>query len=449
MNLRGQDSFEELYSFDFLEAWLEWMKLNLEYMSTYVTTFLKIVSNIRKGGTLDTIYQKWLTNMDRELEHELRSTQFTTSLKQYMNSTIKLRSRWRKSGFPVEFYDVLFYSIKKLLMTFYGIFYIRDSGYSSASEMEYKLGKITLRHYLNNSEHNLPMDRPPVLLVYAQINRFNIFDISQDRSVVKNLMLNGLDVYVLDWGYSGREDDNRSLDDYVEILSTVVNIINLKSKRKRLSIVGYCWGGLISLIFAALHVDVVQNIAIMASPVDSSKDSSLLAAWGRSVDADNMIDEFGHMDGQILDVAFIMRNPPRNLFDKYLKMFRNSGDKHFVDSFFAVENWLFSTPPIPGALYRQIINDIYKKNLLINNGISVNGKQVDLKKIDIPLLTIVAENDDLVSPSSTTALNECVSSEDKHTMRISGGHVGLCISRRAHEKLWPEVADWLISKRKK
>ena len=61
----------------------------------------------------------------------------------------------------------------------------------------------------------------------------------------------------------------------------------------------------------------------MASPVDSSKDNSLLAAWARAVDADMMIHEFGHMDGQILDLAFIMRNPPRNLFDKYLKMFKN------------------------------------------------------------------------------------------------------------------------------
>ena len=97
-------------------------------------------------------------------------------------------------GFPIEYYDVLFYSMKKFLMNFYALFYMRDSSYSTPSEVEYRLGKITLRHYNDNSKNNLTNDRPPVLLVYAQINRFNILDISFDRSVVKNLMLKGVDV---------------------------------------------------------------------------------------------------------------------------------------------------------------------------------------------------------------------------------------------------------------
>jgi poly[(R)-3-hydroxyalkanoate] polymerase subunit PhaC len=447
MNLNTQDLFQDkLYSIDFMDVCIDWTRMNLEYMSIYIDTFLTTASDVHKLGRFDRFYDTWLSQMDGKLEHELGSNQFTNTLKHYMNSIIRLRLSCRRMGFPIEYYDVLFYSMKKFLMNFYALFYMRESAYSTPSEVEYRLGKITLRHYNNNSKNNLTNDGPPVLLVYAQINRFNILDISYDRSVVKNLMLNGLDVYVLDWGYSGHQDDNRSLDDYVKILGTVVDKINLKSKGEKLSIIGYCWGGLIALIFTTLHIDAVQGLALMASPVDSSKDNSLLATWARAVDADNMIDEFGHMDGRILDLAFIMRNPPRNLFDKYLKMFKHYGDKHFVDSFLAVENWLFSTPPIPGTLYRQIINDFYKGNLLISNGIIVSGRDVDLKNINIPLLSIVAENDDLVSPSSTLAVNEFVSSEDKDSIRIPGGHVALCISKMAHEKLWPEVADWIISR---
>jgi polyhydroxyalkanoate synthase len=181
----------------------------------------------------------------------------------------------------------------------------------------------------------------------------------------------------------------------------------------------------------------------MASPVDSGKDSSLLAECAIAVDADTIIDEYGHMDGQILDLAFVMRNPPRNLYDKYLKIFKNYNDKHFTDSFFAVENWLFNTPPIPGRLYRQIINDIYKKNLLIKELIKVNGRKVTLKNIDLPLLSVVAERDDLVSPSSTLAIGEFISSKENESIKIPGGHVGLCISKTAHEKLWPSIAEWL------
>jgi polyhydroxyalkanoate synthase len=256
-------------------------------------------------------------------------------------------------------------------------------------------------------------------------------------------MSKGFDVYVLEWGYSGTRDDNKSLQDYVNVLKAVVDLINSNNKSDKISIIGYCWGGLISLIYTALYNETVQGLVLMASPVDSSKDSSLLAAWARAVDTDTMMDEYGHMDGQILDLAFVMRNPPRNLYDKYFKMLKNYNDKHFTDSFFAVENWLFSTPPIPGRLYRQIINDIYKKNLLIKDLIVVNGRKVTLKNIDVPLLSVVAERDDLVSPSSTLAIGEFISSKDNESIKIPGGHVGLCISKAAHEKLWPRIAEWL------
>jgi polyhydroxyalkanoate synthase subunit PhaC len=50
------------------------------------------------------------------------------------------------------------------------------------------------------------------------------------------------------------------------------------------------------------------------------------------------------------------------------------------------------------------------------------------------------------SPESTLAINDYVSSKDKRTISIAGGHVGLCISKYAHRKLWPEVPKWILSK---
>ena len=284
--------------FNLLEVCNNWTKLNSEYLSIYVDTFLRTASEFRKPGQWTEFYDSWFSNMDRELEHELRSNQFTNTLTQYMNSMIALRSTYRRLGIPIEYYDILFYSIKKLLMNLYVMFSMKNSGYSTPSEVVYTNGKIILRHYINRLDDTTP--KISVLLVYAQINRFNILDISYDRCVVRNLVSKGLDVYVLDWGYSGKQDDDRSLDDYVNILHTVVDLINSKSKKDKLTIVGYCWGGLISLIFTALHNENVQSLVLMASPVDSSKDNSLLASWARAVDADKMIDEFGHMDGQIL-----------------------------------------------------------------------------------------------------------------------------------------------------
>jgi polyhydroxyalkanoate synthase len=150
------------------------------------------------------------------------------------------------------------------------------------------------------------------------------------------------------------------------------------------------------------------------------------------------------MDGQILDLGFIMRNPPRFALDKYVKFLEKMGDKNFVEMFVAVERWLYNTPQIPGNLYKDIINGCYKENALFKNKMVLDGKAVDLSKIDMPVLAITAEHDDLASPSSTLAVFDVVSSKDKNSMSMPGGHVGLCVGGSSHKKLWPEVAKWFV-----
>ena len=101
-----------------------------------------------------------------------------------------------------------------------------------------------------------------------------------------------------------------------------------------------------------------------------------------------------------------MRNPTKYLFDRYLKFFSRLRDEQYVNNFIALQRWLSDTPPIPGNLYLKIINDCYKKNLLVTNAMQFDGESIDLSKITVPLLTIVAEDDDLVSPESTLAVGQ-------------------------------------------
>ena len=75
----------------------------------------------------------------------------------------------------------------------------------------------------------------------------------------------------------------------------------------------------------------------------------------------------------------------------------------------------------------------------------VDDNIIDLKKITAPLLTIVAEDDDLISPESTLTIKDYVSSKDNASLTIAGGHVELCTGKMTHEKLWPEAAKWIIS----
>ncbi|MEO9295540.1 MAG: alpha/beta fold hydrolase [Nitrososphaera sp.] len=456
--MKTTPSFLQIFPAMF-ELYVKSIKVNQFYADLFARTFrqaVDIVSQQEKAGMKDnSLYEVWLKLTDAELEKDLRAEPFLTMISDLTKAGVDLRRRMREAGLPVLFLDWLFDTYVRSFMVSASM--PKDYDFT-AFEIVWVKDKTRLLHYraTPDGRYDKSTSKPPLLVVYAPINKFHIMDISPDRSVVRNLLSHGIDVYLLDWGFPEWSDSEMSLGDYVRHIESAVEAIKKESGHEKISILGYCWGGIISLIYSALNDNKnVKKLILMAQPVDFSKDKTILATWARAVDVDKMMDEFGHMDGAVLDIGFLMRNPPRYTFDKYLKFFQKVGDAKFVSNFFAVENWLHDTPMLPGKMYRQIINDCYKNNLLISGNMQVDvvydneegggiGKiTVDLKKISVPILTIVAEQDDLVSPESTLAINDYVSSMNKTVLKLPGGHVGLCISSHAHSKLWPEVAKWI------
>jgi polyhydroxyalkanoate synthase len=78
--------------------------------------------------------------------------------------------------------------------------------------------------------------------------------------------------------------------------------------------------------------------------------------------------------------------------------------------------------------------------------LKLGSKVIDLSKIYIPLLNIVADEDHLVSPEGSAALNNLVSSIDKKLMRFPTGHVGLIASSYSQLNVLPRVGKWLFSR---
>jgi polyhydroxyalkanoate synthase len=445
--------------FALAKVYLNSLELMNAYVSVYRRTFERIIEEKSRtfdnesaavpGGSIPTLYKTWIKYTNKELRKELKSEEFLSLLSEYTHSFIELHSSYRVAGYPVDYFDQLLDSFKQ---TFRIPLSISKDFKLAPHDIVYRRGKVRLLHYrqdINKREDNKSRYLQPLLIVYAPINQFHILDLNARISVVRNLLSNGLDVYLLDCGYPSLEDNRLALSDYIDHIHHAIQTIRQQTGIEKASMLGYCWGGIFALIYAALNNDNVRNLALMATPIDFSKDETVLGTWSKTIESGAMMDEFGQMDGQLLDMIFLMRNPPRYAFDKYLKFLERLHDEEFVSTFIDTERWLYDTPPVPGNLHRQIINDCYKHNLLASNKMELDGgkrQKIDLRKVTVPLLTIVAERDDIVSLESALAVNDCVSSKDKATLRNPGGHVALCISNEAHRKLWPEVAKWILSK---
>jgi polyhydroxyalkanoate synthase len=94
---------------------------------------------------------------------------------------------------------------------------------------------------------------------------------------VRNLLSSGgLDIYLLDWGYPDSSDDHLSIQDYLSYIDDSVQVIKEQTSADKVSLMGYCWGGIFALMYSALNNNNVRNLILMAVPVDFSKDDTIL-----------------------------------------------------------------------------------------------------------------------------------------------------------------------------
>lgn len=284
----------------------------------------------------------------------------------------------------------------------------------------------------------------PILVVYALINRSYVLDLQPDKSWIRNLLSQGFDIYLIDWKDPTSVDKYVSFDDYVnEYIDDCVDIVLKKSKTDKLTLHGYCMGATMSTMYTALHQEKVRNLAVIAPVVDTQKDTTVIANLARNMDAAKMRDTVGNLPPEQLYATYAALKPFKQGVAKYFNLVQNIENESFVGNFLRIEKWIYDTPPIAGETFNQWVGDIYQKNLLAKNEFVLGGLAVDLSKITVPLLTLIADEDHLVSPECSTPLNDMVSSSDKRLMRFHTGHVGLIASSYSQNNVLPKVAQWL------
>ena len=286
--------------------------------------------------------------------------------------------------------------------------------------------------------------KTPLLIVYALMNKSYIFDLQPDKSWIRNLLAQGFDVYLIDWKAPTNVDKFVSFDDYVNwYIDDCIEIVRRKNHVDKVTLHGYCLGSTMSVMYTALHQEKIRNLVAIAPIIDAENDTTVLGNLSRHFDSNKLFDSIGNLPYEQLYAAFSILKPFKQGVNKYINLVENIDNENFVQNFLRIEKWIFDTPPIAGETYRQWIEDIQQKNLLVKNEMKLGNEIIDLSNIRVPLLNLVAEDDHLVSPPCSLPLNDSVSSIDKRLMRFHTGHVGLIASSYSQNNVLPKVGQWL------
>lgn len=286
--------------------------------------------------------------------------------------------------------------------------------------------------------------KTPVLIVYALVNRPYMADLQEDRSMIRGLLEQGLDVYLIDWGYPDGADRYLDLDDYLNgYIRRCVEFICREHNLPSLNLLGICQGGTFSLCFSAMHPEKVRNLVTMVTPVDFHTPDNVLGKWARDLDVDLMVETLGNVPGELLNWSFLSLKPFRLTGQKYLDMADMLEDPVKLKNFLRMEKWIFDSPDQAGEAYRQFITWFYKENRLVTGSLEIGGRKVDLGRVTMPVFNVYATEDHLVPPSASIALERHVGTKDYTTLAFKGGHIGIYVSGRAQKEIPRGVADWL------
>src|SRR3954454_18420719 len=286
---------------------------------------------------------------------------------------------------------------------------------------------------------------PPVVIVHSLVSRSYVLDLAPDNSAVGALLAAGLDVMLVDWGVADAVEADNTLETYSDgYLPEAIEAACDAAGSDEVTILGYCFGGLLSLLTVARHPELpVLNLAVMATPVDFTGLSAMTGVLrGGRLDSDDLLDETGNVPPEAVENAFRLLRPTGDLAS-YATLWQNLWNDKYVEGYQAMAQWTRDHVPFPGAAFRQTVEQLVRDNALVSGDLRLGGQTVDLSAITCPFLNVMAERDHIVPIESARPLTGLVGSADVEELCLPAGHVGLVASRTAAKVTLPRIADWM------
>jgi polyhydroxyalkanoate synthase subunit PhaC len=303
------------------------------------------------------------------------------------------------------------------------------------------------RYRSSNRRHAVPL-----LLVFALINRPDIFDLRPGSSLVEFLLDEGFDVFLVDWGYPDEEDAEMGLDEFVcDELEWAVRETCRASGADEVTLMGWCIGATLCAMYCGLDRGggraPVKNLVELTMPIDGRQ--STYAKWvgDEDFDVEQVAELYGSLPGGAIDFANKMLKPVTNFWTTYRRLWDNVQDGNARrEAYQPMAKWVADNPPFPGNAWAQWIELMYRDAGLLRGRVRLRDRLVDLRRIDQSVLVITAGADHIAPRPGTMPFFDLISSQDVEHFARPGGHIGLIAGSAARNELWPEISQWLAER---
>ena len=327
--------------------------------------------------------------------------------------------------------------------------------YPALTESEIQVGDQTIK--VSKKRHKIPV----VLIPPLAADPLN-FDLMPHRSLVRFLLAQGYKVYLVDFGSPDDDHSHLGLVDYTTIMiPDALKKIRSDSRQKELTLLGYCMGGLFSLIYVGWsHDKNIRNIVTIASPIDSHQAGVAGKLWEVTRTPVRLVRRFTgfrihnidpaklSVPGWVSSLIFKATNPMGTVTG-YIDLLMNLWDRDYVTEYQTMSTWFNKMHTYPGGIIQDFVvrvgmdNALSKGNIQLGHG---RNKRAALDKLDCSLLAIAGKTDKIVTVEAAEKVMDIVGSADKTFMTAPGGHAGVFAGSKAPQTTWVFANEWLATR---
>lgn len=291
-------------------------------------------------------------------------------------------------------------------------------------------------------DHDYTADHPPLLLIPSMINKAYIFDLCEERSMLRWLCMQGINAYLLNWGQPENDMQQATIQNVItQRLVPAIQFLATHCEQP-VHALGYCMGG--TLLTGATHFldQEIKSLTLLAAPWDFHAGSQALLNqvrfWAPS--ALSNIEEQDVLNSDLMQMIFIALDPAMSLekFSKFAAMDQGSADAHL---FLAVEDWLNDSVNLPSEVARACIEDWFLNNKPRDNAWVVDGTAIQPETIDVPTLIIASDRDKLVEYDCASVLADKI--DGAALINPGCGHIGMMAGKKAVSNVWKPLASWV------
>ena len=292
--------------------------------------------------------------------------------------------------------------------------------------------------------------RTPVLLVPPLAAPVQCFDLRRGNSLAEQLVSLGYPTYLVDYGWIRFSDRDLGLEHWIEeVIPAAAGAVLEDSGAERVQLVGWCLGGIMSLLSVADDRLRAASVAMVASPFDFARVRLMapvrrLAALTGGALGTALYRGLGGAPSPLVRIGFQLTS-----FDRYLTkplwLANNLDDREALAQTEAVDRFMANMVAYPGRTFGQLYHQFFRVNELSGGRLTLRDRVVDLSRVTVPVLSVAGTGDVLAPrPAVHHVGNLLPSSPEVRLQTAPGGHLGVLTAGSAESTTWRMLDEFLL-----